>query len=83
MKECDEMLKFVQRSRDSRLELATQSSRKAKPLASPVLINLTLHIPFSLQYKYPHTHEILRASRENIEKETLEKNKIDSSKIYT
>ena len=31
----------------------------------------------------PHTHEILRASRENIERETLEKNKIDSSTIFT
>ena len=31
----------------------------------------------------PHTHEILRASRENIERETLKKNKIDSSTIFT
>ena len=37
----------------SRLELATQSSREAKPQTSPVLKNLTLHIPFSPQYKYP------------------------------
>ena len=37
----------------SRLELATQSSREAKPWASPVLKNLTLHIPSSPQYKYP------------------------------
>ena len=37
----------------SRLELATQSSREAKSPASSVLKNLTLRIPFSLQYKYP------------------------------
>ena len=37
----------------SRLELATQSSHEAKPRASPVLKNLTLHIPFSPQYNIP------------------------------
>ena len=31
----------------------------------------------------PYTHKILRASRENFERETLEKNKIDSSTIFT
>ena len=31
----------------------------------------------------PYTHEILRASKENFERETLEKNKIDSSIIFT
>ena len=36
----------------SRLELATQSSRKVKSLANPVLEKLTLRIPFSHQYKY-------------------------------
>ena len=36
-----------------RLELATQSSRESKSLASSVLKNLTLHFPFSPQYKYP------------------------------
>ena len=35
------------------LELATQSSRESKPPASSILKNLTLRIPFSLQYKYP------------------------------
>ena len=71
------------RSVTLRLELVTQSSRESKPLASSVLKNLTLHIPFLLQYKYPYTHEIQRASRENIKRETLEKNKIDSSTIFT
>ena len=41
------------RSVTSQLELETQSSRKSKPPASSVLKNLTLCIPFSLQYKYP------------------------------
>ena len=41
------------RSVISRLDLATQLSREAKSRASPVLKNLTLHIPFSPQYKYP------------------------------
>ena len=31
----------------------------------------------------PYTHEILRASKENFERETLEKNEIDSSTIFT
>ena len=38
---------------------------------------------FTLPYIYPYTHNILRASRENFERETLEKNKIDSSTIFT
>ena len=37
----------------SRLDLATQSSCEAKPRATPVLKNLTFHILFSPQYKYP------------------------------
>ena len=41
------------RSVTLRLELATQLSCEAKPRASPDLKNLTLHIPFSPQYKYP------------------------------
>ena len=56
----------------SRLELATQSSHETKPPASFILKNMTFH-----------THEILRASRENIERETLEKNEIDLSTIFT
>ena len=41
------------RSVISRLELVTQSSRESKSPASSILKNLTLRIPFSLQYKYP------------------------------
>ena len=36
-----------------RLGLATQSSRKAKSPIHSVMKKMTLHIPFSLQYKYP------------------------------
>ena len=43
----------ISRSVTSWLELVTQSSHEAKPRASPVLKNLTLHIPLSPQYKYP------------------------------
>ena len=42
---------------------------------------MTFHIPHVLYYKYPYTHEMLRASRENFERETLEKTKIDLSII--
>ena len=50
----------------SRLELAAQSSREAKPPTSSILEKLT----------HPQ-------SRENIEREILDKNKIDSSTIFT
>ena len=66
----------------SRLELATQSNREAKPQANPVLKNLTLHILFSPQYKCPFYSRKKRVSKENFERETLEKNKIDSSPIF-
>ena len=35
-----------------------------------------------LLYVYPYTHDFEKASRENFERETLEKNKIDSSPIF-
>ena len=38
---------------NSQLGLATQSSREAKSPVHSVMEKLTLHIPFSLQYKYP------------------------------
>ena len=71
----------VQTSRSviSRLELAAQSSRESKPPASYILKNLTLPIPFSPQYKYP----LYPRNTESFQKETLEKNKIDSSIIFT
>ena len=44
--------------------------------------NLTLHIPYTPYYKYPYTHKMWKASKENFERETVEKNKIDSSTIF-
>ena len=67
----------------SRLGLATQSSHEAKSPVHFVMEKLTVRIPFSLRYKYTYTHEILRASRENFKRETLEKNKIDLFTIFT
>ena len=64
---------------NSRLSLVARPSRQSTLLWK----KLTLHIPLSPQYKYIYIHEILRASRENFERETLEENKIDSSIIFT
>ena len=58
------------RSVISWLDLATQSSCKAKLRATPVLKNLTLHIPFSPQYKYPlYSHK-----KESFQREFWERN---------
>ena len=70
------------RSVTLRLELATQSSDEAKSRASPVLKNLTLHILFSSQYKYPFYPRKKESFLREFERETLEKNKIDSSPIF-
>ena len=129
MRECEEMLKIVQRIRDSRvtrdlqafrsctraknaeklnchtrcsitgqkvqsscsvisrLELGTQSSRGAKSQGQATSQLCFGKIDFAFQthtsINTPYTHELQRASRENIERETLEKNKIDSSTIFT
>ena len=58
------------RSVTSWLELATQSSCEAKPRARPVLKNLTLHIPFSPQYKYP----FYPRKKESFQREFWERN---------
>ena len=58
------------RSVTSRLELATQSIREAKPRAIPVLKNLTLHIPFSPQYKY----HFYPRKKESFQREFWERN---------
>ena len=119
MRECEELLKCVQRSRDSRLdfavasrqieahvpsmpeaeashhlfttgqksqaglavcsrlELATQPSRKVKPPEHPVWQNMTFHIPsHPTIYIYPYTDDSKRASIENFERETLEKTRL-------
>ena len=75
----------------SQLELATQSSREAKSPTSSVLKNLTLRIPFSLQYKYPsYPWNIESFQREywerNLEKTRLthpQSSHIDSSNSST
>ena len=67
----------------SQLELATQPNRGVKSPDHLVWEKLTLRIPFSSHYIDLYTYEIQRASRENFERETLEKNKIDSSTIFT
>ena len=54
----------------SRLELATQSSRESKPPANYVLKSLTLHIPFSPQYKYP----LYPRNMESFQREYWERN---------
>ena len=59
--------------------LAAQSSREAKPPASSVLEKLTLRIPNTYKCKYPLYPRIV----ESFQRETLEKNKIDSSLIFT
>ena len=68
----------------SRFELATQPSREVKLPEHPIWEKLTFHIPsHPTIYIYPYTHDIERVFRENFERETLEKNKNDSSTIFT
>ena len=59
------------------LELATQPSREVKPPEHPVWQNMTFHIPsHPTIYIYPYTHDSERASRDNFERETLEKTRL-------
>ena len=122
MRECEELLKCVQRSRDSRLDFAggsqlqaarlkhtcqacqklkrhascslqDKSPRLAKPFArdlnsqlNPVARSSRQNTLFgkiwlftfllTLLYIYPYTHDLKRASRENFERETLEKKRL-------
>ena len=62
--------KTTGRSVISRLDLATQSSHETKLRASPVLKKLTLHIPFSPQYKYP----LYPQKNESFQREFWERN---------
>ena len=62
----------------SRLELATQSSREAVLFWKTWLFTFHSHPSINTHF----THERKRASRENFKRETLEKNKIDSSPIF-
>ena len=122
MRECEELLKFVQRSRDSRLDLAgglrlqaakmlhtCQACQKLKRRASCSLQDKSPRLarPFTrglnsqlnpvarlsrqntlfgkirlftflltLLYIYPYIHDLKRASKENFERETLEKTRL-------
>ena len=66
-------------------QLAHDSNSRLVPVMSSSRQNtlfvtkLTLRIPYTPYYKYPYTHVFLRASKENFEREILEKNKIDLS----
>ena len=60
----------------SRLELTTQPSRKVKLPKHSVWQNMTFHIPLTLLYIYPYTHDSKRVSRENFERETLKKTRL-------
>ena len=66
------------RSVTLRLELVTQSSRKAKPRANPILKNLTLRIPFSSQYKYP----FYPRKKESFQREFWERNPRETRLIH-
>ena len=66
------------RSVTSWLELATQSSRESALFWKNWLFTFHSHTSINI----PFTHERNRASRENFERETLEKNNIDSSPIF-
>ena len=61
-----------------RLELVTQSSREPALFWKTWLFTFHSHPSINT----PFTYERKRASRENFERETLEKNKINSSPIF-
>ena len=66
------------------LELATQPIREVKSPDHPIWEKTDFsHSFLTLPYIDPYTHEMERAFREIFEKETLGKNKIDSSTIFT
>ena len=64
---------------DSRLSQVVRPSCQFTLLWKNWLFVFLSHSSINTSY----THEILRASRENFERETLEKNKIDLSTIFT
>ena len=64
------------------LELATQPNREVKSPEHPVWQNMTFTFLLTRLYIYPYTHDSKRASKENFERKTLERNKIDLSTIF-
>ena len=67
------------RGLNSRLNPVAGSSRRNTLFGKNWLFTFIL----TLLYIYPYTHDFDRASRKNFERETLKKNKIDSSTIFT
>ena len=63
----------------------SQLSQVARPSHEPPLFCKTWHFTFSshLSINTPYTYKWKKASRENFERKTLKKNKIDSPTIYT
>ena len=74
----------VQTSHSISSRLNLQLSQVTRPNRQPALFwkNWLFAFQTHTSINTPYTHEILKASRENIERETLEKNKIDSSTIF-
>ena len=64
---------------DSRLNQVTRLSCQSTLLWKNWLFAFLSHSSINT----PYTHKILRASRDNFERKTLEKNNIDSSTIFT
>ena len=60
----------------SRLELATQPSCEVKSPEHPIWQIWLFTFLLTLLYIYPYTHDLERASRENFERETLEKTRL-------
>ena len=65
------------------LRLGLQLSQVARPSRQFTLLNWLFEFLSHSSIKTSYTHEILRTSRENFERESLEKNKINSSIIFT
>ena len=67
----------------SRLGLVTQSSHEAKSRVHSIWEKLTLRIPNTHQYKYPLYPQHVESFQREFWEKDLEKNKIDSSTIFT
>ena len=67
----------------SQLELATQPSHEVKSPEHPIWEKLTFHIHSHLTIYIPLYPRYSESFQRNFERETLEKNKIDSFPIFT
>ena len=77
------LAKLFARSLNSRLNLVARSSHQNTLFGKNWLFTFLLTLLYIYIYIYLYTHYLEKASRENFERETLEKNKIDSSTIFT